>query len=58
MSRGQEGCSVGIQGAKLTNTLLFLDDVQLLGRQGVQGAGGVQGGYPGGQVNPYSIIFR
>jgi hypothetical protein len=28
-------------GLKLTSTLLFLDDVQLLGLQGVQGAGGV-----------------
>jgi hypothetical protein len=37
--QGAEG--VGIQGVKSPNTLLFLDDVQLLGLQGVQGAGGV-----------------
>ncbi len=38
---GSAGCPGCRRGGKLTNTLLFLDDVQLLGLQGVQGAGGV-----------------
>ncbi len=56
---GPTGCpsvqgtrGVGIQGLTL---YYFLDDVQLLGLQGVQGSGGVG---PGRQVTQHSIIFR